>query len=246
MRATSWPIPPSGIALSQHPLFPSNIHHAPPTSITLLQHPSFSSNIHHTHRGSVSIAFKSHLLHYCRFSPAVSCRLSLQPFVCIHISYSFSIGRDGDYPCLGCVHWPGRLYMQKVTCWLDDCFIQSLQTYLFFQATFDFRSTNPVLRNITDYLVEEGSYEEDELLGKGRQLLCNVSARLCGLWREAFTCDVWSVRYWAFNADGTASSVWVLLRWVVVWGGYWPEDASAFSRWPVVHLCLPSSLLLRL
>ena len=24
---------------------------------------------------------------------------------------------------------------------------------------------NPVLKNITDYLVEEGSFEEDELLG---------------------------------------------------------------------------------
>ena len=27
-------------------------------------------------------------------------------------------------------------------------------------------SKNPVLKNITDYLVEEGSYEEEELLGK--------------------------------------------------------------------------------
>ena len=30
---------------------------------------------------------------------------------------------------------------------------------------FSFVSKNPVLHNITDYLVEEGSYEEDELLG---------------------------------------------------------------------------------
>ena len=27
-------------------------------------------------------------------------------------------------------------------------------------------SKNPVLKNITDYLVEEGSYEEEELLGQ--------------------------------------------------------------------------------
>ncbi len=30
---------------------------------------------------------------------------------------------------------------------------------------FGLMSNNPVLKNITDYLVEEGNYEEDELLG---------------------------------------------------------------------------------
>lgn len=33
------------------------------------------------------------------------------------------------------------------------------------QATFGFQSKNPVLQNITDYLIEEASAEEDELLG---------------------------------------------------------------------------------
>nr|KAG5701269.1 hypothetical protein BaRGS_020631 [Batillaria attramentaria] len=33
------------------------------------------------------------------------------------------------------------------------------------EMLFNFVSKNPVLRNITDYLVEEGSFEEDELLG---------------------------------------------------------------------------------
>lgn len=33
------------------------------------------------------------------------------------------------------------------------------------RATFGFQSKNPVLQNITDYLIEEGSAEEDELLG---------------------------------------------------------------------------------
>ena len=43
-----------------------------------------------------------------------------------------------------------------------------LSLFLFFlpwQMVFSFVSKNPVLRNITDYLVEEGSYEEEELLG---------------------------------------------------------------------------------
>ena len=31
--------------------------------------------------------------------------------------------------------------------------------------SFGLVSNNPVLKNITDYLVEEGNYEEDELLG---------------------------------------------------------------------------------
>jgi len=30
---------------------------------------------------------------------------------------------------------------------------------------FSFISKNPVLKNVTDYLVEEGSFEEEELLG---------------------------------------------------------------------------------
>jgi hypothetical protein len=34
-----------------------------------------------------------------------------------------------------------------------------------FQIVFNFGSKNPVLQNITDYLVEEGSFEEEELLG---------------------------------------------------------------------------------
>lgn len=34
------------------------------------------------------------------------------------------------------------------------------------QPTFGFVSKNPVLKNITDYLVDEGSFEEDELMGK--------------------------------------------------------------------------------
>lgn len=33
------------------------------------------------------------------------------------------------------------------------------------KATFGFQSNNPVLQNITDFLIEEGSAEEDELLG---------------------------------------------------------------------------------
>jgi hypothetical protein len=32
--------------------------------------------------------------------------------------------------------------------------------------TYGLISKNPVLKNITDYLVEEGSYEEEELLGQ--------------------------------------------------------------------------------
>lgn len=35
------------------------------------------------------------------------------------------------------------------------------------KATFGFKSKNPVLQNITDYLIEEASAEEDELLGLG-------------------------------------------------------------------------------
>ena len=35
------------------------------------------------------------------------------------------------------------------------------------QPQFGFVSRNPVLKNITDFLVEEGSYEEEELLGGG-------------------------------------------------------------------------------
>jgi len=31
--------------------------------------------------------------------------------------------------------------------------------------SFGFASRNPVLKNITEYLVEEGSYEEEALLG---------------------------------------------------------------------------------
>ncbi|XP_056018571.1 serrate RNA effector molecule homolog isoform X4 [Ostrea edulis] len=34
------------------------------------------------------------------------------------------------------------------------------------ESSFSFTSKNPVLKNITDYLVEEGSYEEEELLGE--------------------------------------------------------------------------------
>jgi len=32
--------------------------------------------------------------------------------------------------------------------------------------SFGFASNNPLMKNITDYLVDEGSYEEDILLGK--------------------------------------------------------------------------------
>lgn len=41
------------------------------------------------------------------------------------------------------------------------------KTFFFSQQrmSFSFVSNNPVLQNITDYLVEEGSFEEDELLG---------------------------------------------------------------------------------
>ncbi len=34
------------------------------------------------------------------------------------------------------------------------------------QHSFGLISHNPVLKNITDYLVEEGNYEEEELLGR--------------------------------------------------------------------------------
>ena len=34
------------------------------------------------------------------------------------------------------------------------------------QPEFGFVSKNPVLKNITDYLVDEGSFEEDELMGR--------------------------------------------------------------------------------
>jgi len=34
------------------------------------------------------------------------------------------------------------------------------------QQSFGFVSSNPLMKNITDYLVDEGSYEEDILLGK--------------------------------------------------------------------------------
>ena len=43
--------------------------------------------------------------------------------------------------------------------------------FLPWQMVFSFVSKNPVLRNITDYLVEEGSYEEEELLGN-----CNFNS----------------------------------------------------------------------
>jgi len=34
------------------------------------------------------------------------------------------------------------------------------------QRSFGFASNNPLMKNITDYLVDEGSFEEDILLGK--------------------------------------------------------------------------------
>lgn len=37
--------------------------------------------------------------------------------------------------------------------------------FCYHQPQFGFVSKNPVLKNITDYLVEEGSFEEDELIG---------------------------------------------------------------------------------
>lgn len=46
--------------------------------------------------------------------------------------------------------------------------LQGLYNVLVFghlQGSFSFTSKNPVLKNITDYLVEEGSFEEEELLG---------------------------------------------------------------------------------
>jgi len=47
--------------------------------------------------------------------------------------------------------------------------------------SFGFVSNNPLMKNITDYLVDEGSYEEDILLGNNDCLACmlNVSFELC-------------------------------------------------------------------
>ena len=45
--------------------------------------------------------------------------------------------------------------------------VYRIPLFFFFanQPEFGFVSKNPVLKNITDYLVDEGSFEEDELIG---------------------------------------------------------------------------------
>ena len=50
---------------------------------------------------------------------------------------------------------------EKNSLWKDEGEAQSENM----KATFGFHSKNPVLQNITDYLIEEASAEEDELLG---------------------------------------------------------------------------------
>ena len=55
-----------------------------------------------------------------------------------------------------------------MSCSMFFFFLQGLYNVLFLghlQGSFSFTSKNPVLKNITDYLVEEGSFEEEELLG---------------------------------------------------------------------------------
>lgn len=53
----------------------------------------------------------------------------------------------------------------KVGLWLDDGSTGKSQNGGGAQSTFGLNSRNPVLQNITDYLIEEASAEEDELLG---------------------------------------------------------------------------------
>lgn len=48
---------------------------------------------------------------------------------------------------------------------LQPVLISLILLYILLQGSFSFTSKNPVLKNITDYLVEEGSFEEEELLG---------------------------------------------------------------------------------
>lgn len=45
--------------------------------------------------------------------------------------------------------------------------------------SFGFVSKNPIMKNITDYLVDEGSYEEDVLLGIDVYLFCSSSMMSC-------------------------------------------------------------------
>jgi len=51
--------------------------------------------------------------------------------------------------------------------------------------SFGFVSNNPLMRNITDYLVDEGHYEEDILLGKNicviRPLCISLSSFMLAL-----------------------------------------------------------------
>lgn len=51
---------------------------------------------------------------------------------------------------------------QRANLWTDDCNDNSSNGN---QASFGLNSNNPVLQNITDYLIEEASAEEEELLG---------------------------------------------------------------------------------
>lgn len=44
-------------------------------------------------------------------------------------------------------------------------YIQHFHSFIFSGQTFGLVSNNPVLHNITDYLIEEASAEEEELLG---------------------------------------------------------------------------------
>lgn len=44
--------------------------------------------------------------------------------------------------------------------------LQLIQGHVLCCQSFGFVSKNPILKNITEYLVDEGSYEEEALLGK--------------------------------------------------------------------------------
>ena len=64
-----------------------------------------------------------------------------------------------------------HLGMRRVqSCDLPQCAMSHvgsmLSCVLFSPQSFGLVSKNPVLKNITDYLVEEGSYEEEALLGE--------------------------------------------------------------------------------
>lgn len=44
--------------------------------------------------------------------------------------------------------------------------MQLMHEHVLCCQSFGFVSKNPILKNITEYLVDEGSYEEEALLGK--------------------------------------------------------------------------------